>query len=169
MPTGLLPVWLGLRSEVGNEFTSVPSPLPDRSGPTHNAGSTSAARNLAVAPLRISRGRQYRRLLLTDNSKPVSAGRGLPTLTSPAHPGTASDDRRDQEAGNFGRTRDNLAIPVLTLDAFIALRGGTLVPGSHKRPSNFNSRYAERLRSPYLVLLGLPVFGQAFPNLRPGS
>ncbi len=124
MPTGLLPVWLGLRSEVGNEFTSVPPPLPDRSGPTHNTGSASAARNLAVASLRISRGRQYRRLLLTDRSKPVSAGRGLPTLTSPAHPGTASDDRRDQEAGNYGRARDNLATPVVTLDAFIALRGG---------------------------------------------
>jgi hypothetical protein len=117
MPIGLLPMWLGLRGEVGNEFTSVPSPLPDRSGPTHNAGSTSAARNLAVAPLRISRGRQYRRLLLTDSSKPVSAGRGLPTLTSQAHPGAASDDRRDQEAGNYGRARDNIAIPVVTLDA----------------------------------------------------
>jgi hypothetical protein len=101
------PLWLGLRSEVGNEFTSVPSPLPDLSGPTHNAGSTSAARNLAVAPLRISRGRQYRRLLLTDNSKPVSAGRGLPTLTSLALPGAASDDERDQEASNYGRARDD--------------------------------------------------------------
>ena len=123
MPTGLLPVWLGLRSEVGNEFTSVPPPLPDRSGPTHT-GSASAARNLAVASLRISRGHQYRRLLLTDRSKPVSARRGLPTLTSPAHPETASGDRRDQEAGNYGRARDNLATPVVTLDAFIALRGG---------------------------------------------
>ena len=35
---------------------------------------------LAVATLRISRGHQYRRLLLTDRSKPVSARRGLPTL-----------------------------------------------------------------------------------------
>ncbi len=123
MPTGLLPVWLGFRSEVGNEFTSVPPPLPGRSGPTHNTGSASAARNLAVAPLRISRGRQYRRLLLTDRSKPVSAGRGLPTLTSPAHPGAASDARQDQEAGNYGRARDNIAIPVVTLDAFITLQG----------------------------------------------
>jgi hypothetical protein len=169
MPTGLIPVRLGLRSEVGNEFTSVPPPLPDRSGPTHNTGSASAARNLAIAPLRISRGRQYRRLLLTDRSKPVSAGRGLPTLTSPAHLGAASDDRRDQEAGNFGRTRDNLAIPVLTLDAFIALRGGTLVPGSHKRPSNFTPGMRNDSASPFLALLGLPVFDQAFPNLRPGS
>jgi hypothetical protein len=169
MPTGLLPVWLGLRCEVGNEFTSVPSPLPDRSGPTHNAGSTSAARNLAVAPLRISQGRQYRRLLLTDNSKPVSAGRGLPTLTSLPLPGAASDNGRDQEASNYGRARDNIAIPVVTLDALSLSEGWTLVPGSHKRPRNFNSRYAERLRTPFLALLGLPVCGQAFPNLRPGS
>ncbi len=124
MPTGLLPMWLGLRGEVRNEFTSVPSPLPDRSGPAHNAGSTLAARKLAVAPLRISRGRQYRRLLLTDRSKPVSTGRGLPTLASLAHPETASDDSRGGEAGNYGRSRDNIAIPVVTLDAFIALRGG---------------------------------------------
>jgi hypothetical protein len=111
MPTGLLPVWLGLRSGVGTEFTSVPPPLPDRSGPTHNTGSASAARNLAVVPLRISRGHQYRRLLLADRSKPVSAGRGLPNLTSPAHPGTTSDDRRDQEAGNYGRARDKRSHP----------------------------------------------------------
>ena len=169
MPTGLLPVWLGLRSGVGNEFTSVPPPLPDGSGPTHNTGSASAARNLAVATLRISRGHQYRRLLLTDRSKPVSARRGLPTLTSPAHPETASGDRRDQEAGNYGRARDNLATPVVTPDAFIDLRGGgTLVLGSHERPSNFNSRYAERLHAPFLALLGPPGCTQAFPNLRPG-
>jgi hypothetical protein len=124
MPTGLLPVWLGLRSEVGNEFTSVLPSLPDGSGPTHNTGSASAAQNLATASLRISRGHQYRRLLLTDRSKPVSARRGLPSLTSPAHPETTSDDRRDQGAGNYGRARDNLVAPAVTLDAFIALRGG---------------------------------------------
>ncbi len=124
MPTGLLPVLHGLRSEVGNEFTSVLPSRPDRSGPTHNTGLASAAQNLAAASLRISRGHQYRRLLLTDRSKPVSARRGLPTLTSPAHPETASDDRRDQGAGNYGRARDNLVAPAVTLDAFIALRGG---------------------------------------------
>jgi hypothetical protein len=111
MPTGLLPVWLGLRSGVGTEFTSVPSPLPGRSGPTHNTGSASAAPNLAAAPLRISRGRQYQRLLLAGRSKPVSAGRGLPTLTLPAHLGATSDDRRDQGAGNYGRARDKHSHP----------------------------------------------------------
>ena len=123
MPTGLLPVWLGLRSEVGNEFTSVPPPLPDRSGPTHNTGSASAARNLAVAPLRISRGHQYQRLFLTDRSKPVSARRGLPTLTSPAHPETVFENKRDQGADSCGRARYNLVAPIVTLDACIALRG----------------------------------------------
>ncbi len=169
MPTGLLPVWLGFRSEVGNEFTSAPSRLPDRSGPTHNTGSSSAARNLAVAPLRISRGRQYRRVLLADRSKTRVSWKGLPTLTSLTRPGTTSDNRRDQEAGNYGSARDNIAIPVVTLDALSLSEGWTLVPGSHKRPRNFNSRYAERLRTPFPALLCLPVFGQAFPNLRPGS
>ncbi len=137
MPTGLLPVWLGLRSEVGDKFTSVLPSLPDRSGPTHNTGSAPAAQNSAAASLRISRGHQYRRLLLTDKSKPVSARRGLPTLMSPAHPETAFDDKRDQGAGSYGRARDNLVAPVVTLDAFIDLRGGgTLVPGSHKCPSS---------------------------------
>ena len=78
---------------------------------------------LAVATLRINRGHQYRRLLLTDRSKPVSARRGLPTLTSPAHPETAFEDKRDQGAGSCGRARDNLVVPIVTLDAFIALRG----------------------------------------------
>ena len=116
-------MWLGLRSGVGDEFTSVPLPLPDRSGPTHNTGSASAARNLAVASLQISRGRQYRRLLLTDRSKPVSARRGLPTLTSPAHHETAFENKREQGAESCGRARDNLDAPIVTLDACIALRG----------------------------------------------
>jgi len=123
MPTGLLPVWLGLRSEVENKFTSVLPSLPDRSGPTHNAGSTPAAQNSAAASLRISRGHQYRRLLLTDRSKPVSARRGLPTLTLPAQPETALGDKREQGVGSFGRSRDSLVAPAVTLDAFIALRG----------------------------------------------
>ncbi len=78
----------------------------------------------AVASLRISRGHQYRRLLLADRSRPVSARRGLPTLTLPAQPETAFDDKREQGAGNFGRARDSLVAPIVTLDAFIALRGG---------------------------------------------
>jgi hypothetical protein len=123
LPTGLLPVWLGLRSEVGNKFTSVLPSLPDRSGPTHDTGSAPAAQNLAAALLRISRGHQYRRLFLTDRSKPVSARRSLPTLTLPAHPETAFDDKREQGAGSFGRARDSLVAPTVTLDAFIALRG----------------------------------------------
>ena len=102
MPTGLLPVWLGLRSEVGNEFTSVPPPLPDRSGPTHNTGSASAARNLAVASLRISRGHQYRRLLLTDRSRPMSVRRSLPTLALLARLETAFDDKRSKELADSG-------------------------------------------------------------------
>ncbi|MFN9910193.1 MAG: hypothetical protein ACK56F_29455, partial [bacterium] len=94
MPTGLLPVWLGLRSKGRNELTSILPSLPARSGPTHNTGATPTAQILAVAALRINRGHQYRRLLLTDRSKPVSARRGLPTLTLLAQPETAFDDKR---------------------------------------------------------------------------
>ncbi len=54
----------------------------------------------------------------------MSARRGLPTLTLPAHPETAFDDKRDQGAGRYGRARDNLVAPVVALDAFINLRGG---------------------------------------------
>ncbi len=43
---------------------------------------------------------------------------------SPAHPETAFDDKRDQGAGSYGRARDNLVAPIVTLDAFIDLRGG---------------------------------------------
>ena len=57
---------------------------------------------LAVATLRINRGHQYRRLLLTDRSKPVSARRGLPTLTLPARPETAFDDKRGKELADSG-------------------------------------------------------------------
>ncbi len=73
----------------------------------------------------------------------MSARRGLPTLTLPAHPETAFDDKWDQGAGSYGRARGSLVAPIVTLDAFIALRGAeTLVPGSHKRPSGFNSERA---------------------------
>jgi hypothetical protein len=57
---------------------------------------------LAVATLRINRGHQYRRLLLTDRSKPVSARRGLPTLTLLAQPETAFDDKRSKELADSG-------------------------------------------------------------------
>ena len=57
---------------------------------------------LAVATLRINRGHQYRRLLLTDRSKPVSARRGLPTLTLLARPETAFDDKRGKELAESG-------------------------------------------------------------------
>ena len=80
-------------------------------------------RILAVATLRISRGHQYRRLLLADRSKPVSARRGLPTLALLAQLETAFDDKRGQGAGSFGRAHDSLVAPIATLDAFIALRG----------------------------------------------
>jgi hypothetical protein len=126
---------------VGTEFTPIPPPFPDRSGPTHNIGSASAVPNLAVVPLRMSRGRQYRRLLLADRSKPVSAGRGLPTLTLPAHPGTTPTDRRDQEASNYGHTRDTRSHPSCHPRCFLSLsEGWTLVHGSHKRPSSFYLR-----------------------------
>jgi len=104
-----------------------PPPFPDRSGPTHNIGSASAAQNLAVVPLRISWGRQYRRLLLADRSKPVSAGRGLPTLTLPAHPGTTPTDRRDQEASHYGRTRDIRSHPSCHPRCFLSLSEGVEV------------------------------------------
>ncbi len=116
-------MWLGLRSEVETKFTSILPSLPDRSGPTHNTGSAPAAQNSAAASLRISQGHQYRRLLLTDRSKPVSARRGLPTLTSPAHHETAFENKREQGAESCGRARDNLDAPIVTLDACIALRG----------------------------------------------
>ena len=103
VPTGLLPVWLGLRSKGKNEFTSALPSLPARSGPTHNTGATPTAQiPLAVATLRINRGHQYRRLLLTDRSKPVSARRGLPTLTLLARPETAFDDKRGKELAESG-------------------------------------------------------------------
>ncbi len=51
----------------------------------------------------------------------MSARRGLPTLTLPTYPETAFDDKREQGAGSV------LVIawlpPIVTLDAFIALRG----------------------------------------------
>ncbi len=43
---------------------------------------------------------------------------------SPAHPETAFGDKRDQGAGSYGHARDNLVAPIVTLDAFIDLRGG---------------------------------------------
>jgi hypothetical protein len=57
---------------------------------------------LAVATLRISRGHQYRRLLLADRSKPVSARRGLPTLALLAQLETAFDDKRGKELAVSG-------------------------------------------------------------------
>ena len=57
---------------------------------------------LAVVTLRVNRGHQYRRLLLTDRSKPVSARRGLPTLTLLAQLGTAFDDKRSKELADSG-------------------------------------------------------------------
>ena len=122
VPTGLLPVWLGLRSKGKNEFTSILPSLPDRSGPTHDTGRHRQPEFLAVVTLRVNRGHQYRRLLLTDRSKPVSARRGLPTLALPARLETAFDDKRGQGTGSFGRARDSLTAPIVTLDAFIALR-----------------------------------------------
>ncbi|MFN9909676.1 MAG: hypothetical protein ACK56F_26755 [bacterium] len=54
----------------------------------------------------------------------MSARRGLPTLTSPAHHETAVENKREQGADSCGRARDNLVAPIVTLDAFIDLRGG---------------------------------------------
>ena len=102
VPTGLLPVWLGLRSKGKNEFTSALPSLPARLGPTHDTGRHRQPEFLAVVTLRVNRGHQYRRLLLTDRSKPVSARRGLPTLTLLARPETAFDDKRGKELAESG-------------------------------------------------------------------
>ena len=65
-------------------------------------GDTDSRNFLAVVTLRVNRGHQYRRLLLTDRSKPVSARRGLPTLTLLARPETAFDDKRGKELAESG-------------------------------------------------------------------
>ena len=53
VPTGLLPVWLGLRSKGKNEFTSILPSLPVRSGPTHDTGRRRQPEFLAVVTLRV--------------------------------------------------------------------------------------------------------------------
>ncbi len=102
MPTGLLPVWLGLRSKGRNEFTSILLSLPVRSGPKHDTGATPTARIFSCRDAPSKSGSPIPEVLLTDRSKPVSARRGLPTLTLPAQPETAFDDKRSKEPADSG-------------------------------------------------------------------